>query len=353
MSTATLGGARVTRARVQWPAWGLPWVDVDLDDATALVGAQTFVAAGASFSTTVLTGGVSDGVGRARCAFGGGGWGRELPRKGYANELGVKVANVLGDAATAVGETLAGTPSGRVGNHFARAAGDPASALLNTLAPRAWYVDADGVTRFGARAAFDYVEPHTRIRTDRARGIVEIAPESLTNVRPGMTVDGITATDVEIEVTPDRVTVTLFGEPFRSRRVAALGRIFDALNPTLRYRGVFDYRVVSQTAERLNVQPARVSTGMADLLRVPVRLAPGVKATWTPGSLCVVAFLDADPSRPVVIAADAADGPGWMPLALTLGDGVTLGVARLTDTVQAGPFAGVITGASARVTSGL
>jgi hypothetical protein len=38
-----------------------------------------------------------------------------------------------------------------------------------------------------------------------------------------------------------------------------------------------------------------------------------------------------------------------MPLQLQLGGPLALGVARQTDPVQAGPFAGVVTGGSVRV----
>jgi len=75
----------------------------------------------------------------------------------------------------------------------------------------------------------------------------------------------------------------------------------------------------------------------------------GLRADVQPGELVLVVFADADPSRPCVVAHDAPDSPGWMPLALELGGPGALGVARITDAVQAGAFAGVITFASARV----
>jgi hypothetical protein len=92
---------------------------------------------------------------------------------------------------------------------------------------------------------------------------------------------------------------------------------------------------------------------MPDLERVPVRLAPGVRAEHYLGSLVTVAFLDGDPSRPAVVTGPAAGEPGWMPIELQLGETTPLGVARLTDPVLCGPYAGTITGASSTVVAGV
>jgi len=84
-----------------------------------------------------------------------------------------------------------------------------------------------------------------------------------------------------------------------------------------------------------------------------VRGPAGVKARVTPGALVLVSFVDADPSRPVVVAHDDPDAPGWMPLELDLGGTDLRGIVRLGDAVQAGPFAGVTTLASLRVKAGV
>jgi hypothetical protein len=93
---------------------------------------------------------------------------------------------------------------------------------------------------------------------------------------------------------------------------------------------------------------------LPDLQGVQVRPGmAGLKCKALLGSLVVVQFLDADPSRPAVTAFDAPDAPGWMPLELDLGGPAALGVARMTDPVQAGPFSGVIVSGSLRVKAAL
>ncbi len=354
MSLATLGGVSVTALRMQVPAWGVWWADVHLAEDVALAGAQTLVLADVTCACTIVSGGAAHGTASYRVVGGKGGWSRSLPKKPYLNDAGVKASLVLADAAREAGETLSGVPTTRLGPHFARAEG-LASAVLHLLAPRSWYVGLDGVTRFGARTAIAYTGDGARTRVDPAGAIVEIATEQIAQLVPGVTVDGsLPATDVEYILDAKRLTVRVYAGARTSRRLEAFARMLDALDPVRKYRGVYEFRVVTQAGERLNLQPVRAASGLPDLANVPVR--PGVsgcRANVTPGELVMVAFADADPSRPFVFAHDSADAPGWMPLSLELGGPLALGVARLTDPVQAGPFAGVITGASARVKASL
>jgi hypothetical protein len=224
--------------------------------------------------------------------------------------------------------------------------------VLNLLVPRAWYVGFDGVTRIGQRPRVVFTGDAPRVHVDRACDTITLAVESIAGLLPGVVVDGRPpATDVEISLEPKKLTVRVWaGATPTNRRVDAILRIVRTETARMRYLGVTEFRVVTQTGERLNLQPVRVATGFSDLANVPVR--PGVagcKATVTLGELVLVAFVDGDPSRPVVVAHDAADAPGWMPLTLSLGGPGALGVARIGDAVQAGPYSGVITSGSARI----
>lgn len=356
MSFATLNGHACTRARVQAPAWGAWWADVDLAEPEALsVGARvTLALADKTFSGTIVSGGAAEGRAAYRIAGGAGGWGRELPAKAYRSDTGVKASNVIGDAASACGETIASPPATKLGPHYARAAG-AASAVLHALAPRAWYVDFDGVTRFGARASVTYAGDGARSRVSPATAVVEIATDEIGTLVPGVIVDGSApASDVEYMLDARKLRVRVYASTRASRNREALRRLVASLFPEIRYSGLFEFRVVTQQGERLNLQPVRAALGLPDLSGVPVRPGmAGLRATVLPGSLVLVAFADRDPSRPGVVAHDATDAPGWMPLALELGEGPTLGVARVTDPVVAGAFGGSIVAASARIKAGL
>jgi hypothetical protein len=352
VSAIALKGNACSAARVTVADWGAWYADLTLTDPIAFVVGDPapIQCADLSLTGTIISGGVVDGRAAYRVVGGKGGWSKPLPSKPYANDAGVRAALVLNDAAAAVGETLDTPPPTRLGSHYARAQG-LASACLNTLAPRAWRVDFDGVTRFGLRPPTPYTGSAVLLKPDPARGVYQFAAESLAGLLPGVTINGsLPATDIEYSLSKDRITVTVWAGSNQSRRRRAIAALVSGLFPNMRYQGAFEFRVISQEGERLNVQPVRSASGLPTLERVPVRAGlAGLKCKPVPGTLVVVQFLDADPSRPVVTGFDDPDSPGWMPLEITLGGPGALGVARIGDTVQAGPYAGVITSGSARV----
>lgn len=356
MTLARLNGNPCSRVRAQVPAWGLWWADVDTTEPVELArgDAATLTIADVTAVGVVASGGVHAGRGAYRVIAGLGGWSLDVSRRAYANDLGVRVDGVIRDAARDVGEAVEGVPDTRVGPHYTRFAG-LASRVLHELAPQSWRVDFDGVTRFGSRASTTYTGDAPRVHVDRRVGVVDLATEAIGDLVPGVVVDGMApASDVEYVVTDSRLTVRVYASASSvTRRLLAFSRILEALDPLRRYRGTYEFRVVTQSGERLNLQPVRAATGLPDLANVPVRPGmAGLRADVTPGSLVLVTFADADPSRPCVVAHDAPDAPGWMPLVLELGATPTLGVARQTDTVVAGPWGGTITGGSARIKAG-
>ena len=354
MSLAAINGNAVARARVQVSAWGAWWAELALPDAVELSGAVTIAFADLTLKGTIVSGGAANGNAGYRVVGGAGGWGKQVDAAGYADDAGVSLATVVGDAARAVGETLAGVPATRLGPGFARSSTAPASAVLNAVAPRAWRVDFDGVTRFGPRPITTYTGSAARTRRDPLNAIVELATETIGNLVPGVIVDSAQpATDVEYILDENRLTVRVYAGRKSSRRLDALSSMIEALYPSLRWAGVFEFRVVLQTGERFALQPVRVATGLPDLHNVAMRGPAGGRADVQPGELCLVAFVDRDSSRPVIVAHDAPDAPGWMPLFLELGGPGALGVARVTDPVVCGAFGGTIVGASLRIKAAL
>lgn len=314
----TLGGNKCTDARIAIPAWGASYADVAVDGEVTLSGAVTLTIADLAVQMTVLSGGPAAGRSFFRLVAGAGGWGKSLPRRSYSNDAGVKLATVLGDAATAVGETLDPTTidqSARLGSYFVRPAG-LAGQLLEQLSPNAWYVGEDGKTRLGARPTSTLTATATATtQVDLARGTVTLASETIAGILPGLVVDGLTAVDVEHEASlKGGLRSRIWGKQGggASRRLAALRAIIDQLDPDRAFRGIYEYRIVTQAGERLNLQTVRVSTGMPDLERVVVRPGvPGCKATHTLGSRVLVGFVNADPGAPVVLAFEDAEGPGF------------------------------------------
>lgn len=355
--TATLAGHKITSGRLNLPAWGVTWAEVSLDEEVTLTGRVSLVVADLTVSATVMSGGPGP-LGRSsyRLAAGAGGWGATIAAKNYANDAGVKAATVLADAASACGEALdaATLPTTRLGPGWTREEG-PAARTLEQIVPAGWYVGEDGITRIGKRAARTLSGATSVVAIDLARRTAVLATETIAALTPGITVQGIEAVDVMHEIAPTgklRSTIWGTGPATTERQLTAFRRLLEQLDPDRNFRSVYEYRVVTQEAERLNLQPVRVSIGMPDLARVPVRPGvPGGKATHALGSRVLVAFVDASPARPVVLGFEEADGDGFVPTVLELdgtaikiGAGALLAAARVTDPVVAGPFAGTITG---------
>lgn len=334
-SFATFGDQPCTVGRVQIPGYGRGWVDVEIVEPVNLTGLQTMRLGKFSCVTTIISGGVAEGKARYRAVFGRGGWGKTIPKKAYMNDAGIKASNVLQDAAKACGEVMGTMSTKKLGPHFDRHEGE-ASQMLHVLASRGWRVDLDGVTQIDAWPAGTYTGDGARMRTDLSVGVIELAVDEVANLLPGVSVDGHTVTDVEYEFDPKRVTVRVYFGNVANQRVEAMRSIVEALFPQLRYGGTYEFRVVTQSGERFNLQPVRTVHGFDDLRNVPTRGHPGLKAAVTLGEVVLVVFADNDPSRPQIIAHDNPDSPAWRPSLLKAGDGGDfVALKGSVDTLQA------------------
>lgn len=319
----TLSGHSVVSARVMLPTWGVWWAEVTLTEGADLEGPVVLSLEGLALAGSVMSGGVYAGAARYRIAGGAGGWGRVLPPKSYANDAGVKASTIIADAAAACGEMVDVSPLAgvSVGPAYVREGG-PAGRVLEAVAPRGWYVGEDGVTRIGRRPRTAVTADVAVLDCDLASGVVRVDAPDLGQLVPGAVVEGVEAVDVVHEAANGGVVTTIYGAGIAStsRRLAALSRLLEQLDPARRFRGVYEYRVVTQEGERLSLQPVRVSLGMPDLRRVLVRPGiAGARCEVELGARVLVAFVDADRARPVVVGFEDAEGSGFAPRALYLG----------------------------------
>ena len=320
MSTATLNGIACTSVSVHLPAWGLWFADCSLDREAALSGRVDLLVADLTLRGAIVSGGSWQGRSSYRIVGGTGGWCKPLPPKAYVNDAGVKISTVLTDAATECGETIEGAPAGVVGLAFDRLSG-PASAVLNLVCPQSWYVGEDGLTRFGRRSSYTVPSTVARTAVDTSGGYVELASDSIAKLLPGAIVDGATAVDVVHRLDGGKLRSTLWSSAFgpTTKRLLAWSKLIEQMRPFERYRGVWEYRVAFRSGDRLDLQAATSRFGLPDLRAVRVR--PGVagcKASVQLGSLVLVAFVNADPSRPCVVGFDEPESPGFAPDRLDL-----------------------------------
>lgn len=331
-SLATLNGARVLTCAVSLPAYGAWWAEVEIspDSDDVLTGAATLVVDDLTLKGTITNGGASQARQRYRVVGGGAGWCKTIAAKSYVNDLGVKSAIILRDAALACGEMLGTVPPADVAGPAYTRENAPARRTLEALYPRGWYVDESGITQIGRRPVLTYTGAAVRIDNDPALGRYELAPDAggLGALLPGVVVDGVEAVDVEIVIGDDgKLRVVLWarranraGDPLAS----SLARFVDELTAPHRFFATWEYRIVARSGERLDLQATRVSSGMPDLRAVRIR--PGVAGVRTHpmlGSLVEVAFLNGDPSQPRVVAFDDQDGAGFIADEIAMQAGAT------------------------------
>lgn len=336
---STLGTVPIVKATLNLPSWGVGWADVEIAEPEELSGSVTLTILERTFQCTIMSGGVYLNRARYRVALGAGGWGTEVESVGYANDAGIKASKIIDDVARLAGEEVSGAPSTSLGAHYTRVSGTASRALSDAVG-NAWYVDDDGITQFGERPSGEYSGDATLVHEDRENGTAEYVVRSIDGFSPGITFGETVASDVEISVEAERTTVKIYESRLESRLTGALAELVRQLLPDLRYYGTYEFRVSGQSADRLNVQPVRASIGLPELARVPVSYGVhGWKNMVDPGTIALVTFVNALPTRPVVV--------GFAPDPTAL-----FGVARMNDTVQAGPFAGVITSASTKAMLG-
>jgi len=358
--TETLAGKRVLKSRVTLTKWGCSYADVSLDGEHTLAGSVELVMRDLTMQCAVLVGGPDKGRSAYRVVGGRGGLGKPLPPWSYSNDAGVKVATVLREAASLAGEELdtSTVPTTlRLGGNFSRDGDTTTSDLLERVAPAAWYVGEDGITRIGQRQRVELTEKVTIIERDRQRAKIVVASESLAKLVPGVVVDGMEAVDVEHESSAEKgVRTTLWGmrgSNDGSRGLSALKALVDHfVGARIRECRSYEYVVVKRNGKRLDVKPARSSSGMPPIKAV--RMWPGIAGAYAElelGARVIVRFLEN--GEAVVTNFEDAEGEGFVPNKLVFADGGDLnGIVRQSDTLTCPAGAVAIVTASSKVKCG-
>jgi hypothetical protein len=359
-----LGTLIATTVRLLIPAVGV-WtadVDVTLDDVTKIPSGKTVLQIRDRKLQCTVDDASSGRFGetfRARVVGGAGGWSSPVPARDYANDAGVMTSTVFSTTAAAVGETIQVPTPERLGVHYVRQAG-PAAQVLSSVA---WYVDFDGITHVGARPSQVLSADHTVMSWDALTHIATIGADDL--IEPGTVLtdsrfDTITVREIEQIFQADGARATAFcdngSDPQLSPLMVALYAAARAATGS-KFLARYRYRIVQEKpGGRLSLQAVNKSAGIPDAL--PISIWPGfqgISGHVAPGAIVLVDFVEGNPALPIVTAFE--DGT---PIELRLealqitlnGSGDARPVARLGDTVQAGPYAGTITSGSLTVKAG-
>ncbi len=295
----------------------------------------------------------------------------------YASDAGVRLATVLTDLSRRAGEPLVLPTDRNIGPTFdapATAPGAPVryrdvlAALYRIGACPQWRVDPDGVTRFGARVGTEITARATPMGRAADIGKTKVGLDEPAGFLPGNILPGIGEIQrLTIRETAGKLEADVFTSTPTLRELQA--EMMLSLFPVLTYGYARTYVVAIGGVNAdgtLNLVAPPDAPGLPPLRNVGQWTLGGALAFPYEGALVAVSFLDANPTRPVVmgfapgavdrsrVGADNLLELGKDALVTRIADGtpVAQGVARLGDLVVCGPFGGPITTASLKVAAG-
>ena len=185
---AGLDDIPIMRGQVTIPAYGIWHADLWLDREVALSGQVRLALADISALATVVR--VIGFLGQTgvRIVGGYGGWRTSVPGLQYAAATGLSLRTVLAHTAADVGE-LVDAADTAIGTAYVRAVG-PASRVLQSLIPGAWYVGFDGVTYAAPRPAGVVANRFMTMDVSQPAGGYTVATDSPGEWLPGRTFAG-------------------------------------------------------------------------------------------------------------------------------------------------------------------
>lgn len=356
MSTVTVNGASAMTASITVPYYGAWVADVVLQSSSAIpttANGCSLVAGDLKLVGTAIRTASFSGSRSARIVGGAGGWRKALPAKGYSHPGGLKLSAVLNDVARESGESIviSSALDREIGTSYGREAAK-AERALHLLTNGAWWIDPAGKTQIATRDGSAVVSPFTVAGWSGGKGKFDIASETIATWMPGRT---FTAPTVSGTQTVSAVTIIADNEGKLRLSVLSTSVATERLRTDLRsiirqeiaaltYMGVWEYTIVAATSSTVDATPTNSS--MPLLTSVPMQPSLlGEVVTPTVGSKCRIWFVNGDPTRPECC------GIVGTPVLSKLSGGL-LGAARMTDAIQAGPFAGTIIAGSTKVLVG-
>ena len=185
---AGLDDIPIMRGQVTIPAYGIWHADLWLDREVALSGQVRLALADISALATVVR--VIGFLGQTgvRIVGGYGGWRTSVPGLQYAAATGLSLRTVLAHTAADVGE-LVDAADTAIGTAYVRAVG-PASRVLQSLIPGAWYMGFDGVTYAAPRPAGVVANRYMTMDVSQPASAYTVATDSPGEWLPGRTFTG-------------------------------------------------------------------------------------------------------------------------------------------------------------------
>lgn len=346
MTTLSINGIPAVSVRllVPWTGVWIADVDVDLSIVPALPTGPVLLKIGERVLQGTVDPRLSGKHGAkatARVLGGAGGWDKTVRPLHLHNPAGVTSIAVITATAAEVQERAVVALPTVLGTDYVRAAG-PASRVLSGLS---WHVDFSGTTIVGPRVPIPMSPTVDILDWEPGEQLAEVGYSDI--LMPGTillspNMGPVTVRDVEQTFGPGGARAKAWCSASEPR--GAGGELGQALSDLAReacgvaYLRSYRYRVVVQALDgRLTLQAVSRTAGLPDVL--PVAFWPstaGVVAELVPGTIVVVAFLEGNPSLPIVTHVEH----GAVPLVVKVGALATSPAARAIETVTA--FAAVV-----------
>lgn len=325
-----LDGHRVETARVHVPARG-PWfADVVLEGAPDVAGRVTLQLGRLRLSGTVDSAhaGVYARERRVRIVGGGGGWATLVGARAYHNDTGVRARTVVDDVAAAAGETLGSfhPEAERVGTDYVRQGGPASRVLEDVVGAATWWIDYDGQTHVGERAASAVpAESYEILDFDPRNRVLELGVDDAGAVTVGSVLSGrldeaqtVRELCIQLDAGALHVRAWTGGDGHSGRLQRAFGALVRRETDS-RLFGRWRYRAIEMDGDRVVLQALSGAAGLPDIL--PVSMWPGVAgahAELVSGAEVLVEFVEGDRTQPIVTHFAGRDGAGWEPVELVL-----------------------------------
>ena len=347
----TVNGTPAFDFRHLWPVYGCWRTNVTAQSGDPLaIGSTATVVAG----TMTLTGKVlrsdEDAPGRPHSVIVGGlGWQSKIETPfALQSDSGIRLKTVLTQLAAGAGETIAQPPDVTIGNYYECVASRPGEPLtwadaLNELYRSGlcplWRVDADGVTRFGARTASEVTDRATQILNDSATGCMTYGLDDPVQFLPGNTIGGKPIGRVELRERGGRFEADVYTTESPSVPDLVRRMIRAELESRLRTYVVHECHADG----RCDLAPLADARHLPELRNVEQWTIGGIQYRASKGDEVAVAYLDARKTRPRIIGFKL-NGSSFIDAAMKGGTvDVLLPPMIFNGTIDGRPAVGVVT----------
>lgn len=350
---ANVNGETLIECILHVPNFGPWWADVVFERAPDVEGSVTLTVGDLALTGTLSPdhNGTFAEQRKARIVAGGAGWGTLLAPRNYHSDSGVRAQSVAEDAARLSGETIGDFQVDQinVGIDYVRQSGLASRVLEDVIGEGTpWHVGYDGRTNIGPRSTTSADASAYQVLDFNPRDkLAVLGIDNLSSVVVGSIIsEGLdsseTVFELEIKVNVDSVRVLAWlGGSFVDRgRIAGLFRGIVNRITDGKLFGLYEFRVVQLSGDRVELQVTEAALGLPNVL--PVSMKPGVAgvhAKLIGGSLVLVQFVNGNRARPIITAFAGKDTTGhetdeWD---LTVATKIRLGSSAATNKVALAP----------------